>query len=213
MKKRKYKVVLEEENCLDNWDWESLSEYGVAGTVGSRFEIKDDVLLQYVGNDRDIIIPDGVKEIGANAFKGCEEFNSIKISKTVEKISCAESGWIRTEHLVVDEDNSKYYIQDGCLIDKKEKELVWAFAGSTIPDDGSVVKIGSKAFYHRSDITKIVIPDMITEIGDDAFGNCYNLKEIVMSDILACNAKCIFGRELKRDGDKWTFDTSTFFWF
>ena len=210
LKKRKYKVVLEEENCLDNWDLDSLSEYGVEKTIDSHFEIKDDALLQYVGNDRDIIIPDGVKEIGTNAFKGCEKFNSIKISKTVEKISCVESGLIRTEHLEVDEDNPKYYIQDGCLIDKKEKELVWAFAGSTIPDDGSVVKIGSKAFYNRSDLSKIVIPDVITEIGDDAFIGCSCVEEIILPEHFAENSQRIFGRMLIKDGDKWIFEARNF---
>lgn len=213
LKKRKYKVVLEEDHCLNNWDLESLSKFGIDKTIDSHFEIKDGVLLQYVGRDSDIIIPDGVMEIGLNAFKGCKNFHSIKIPKTVEKISCVGSTGFCTDHLEVDKDNPKYYVQDGCLINKEEKELVWAFSGSTIPDDGSVVKIGSKAFYHCSDLSRIVIPDIITEIGDDAFGQCNSLKEIVISDFLACDDKRIFGRELKKDGDIWTFNSSTFFQF
>ena len=212
LKKRKYKVVLEEENCLDNRDLDSLSEYGVEETIDSHFEIKDGVLLQCVGKERDIIIPDGVIEIGVNAFKGCENFNSIKIPKTVEKISCVGSG-CRTEHLEVDKDNPKFYIQDGCLIDREEKELVWAYSGSTIPDDGSVVKIGSHAFCERSDLSRIVIPDMIVEIGDFAFGLCENLEEIILPITFVEDAKRIFGRELKKDGDKWIFEPSSFFGF
>jgi hypothetical protein len=209
LKKKKYKVVLEEENCLDNWDLEALSKYGVAEIV-SHFEIKDGVLLQYVGEERDIIIPDGVKEIGENAFKGCGKFNSIKISKTVEKISCLESGWSRAEYLEVDEDNPKYYIQDGCLIDKEEKELVWAFSGDTIPDDGSVVKIGSKAFCYRSDLSKIVIPDAIIAIGDNAFSNCVRLENITLAENFANDAKRIFGRTLERDDEKDTYTLKRF---
>ena len=114
LKKRKYKVVLEEENCLNNWDLDLLSKFGVE-EVGGHFEIKDGVLLQYVGEERDIIIPDGVIEIGIDAFKGCESFNSIKIPKTVEKISCVGGVGCRTKHLEVDKDNPKYYIQNGCL--------------------------------------------------------------------------------------------------
>ena len=212
LKKRKYKVVLEEENCLDNRDLDSLSEYGVEETIDSHFEIKDGVLLQCVGKERDIIIPDGVIEIGVNAFKGCENFNSIKIPKTVKKISCVGSG-CRTEHLEVDKDNPKFYIQDGCLIDREEKELVWAYSGSTIPDDGGVVKIGSKSFYLRSDLSRIVVPNVITEIGDDAFGECWNLEEIVISDLFAGDAKRIFGQELKKDVDKWIYDPTSLFWF
>ncbi len=213
LKKRKYKVVLEEDEFLDNQELHSLSKYGVEETIDSHFEIRDGVLLQYIGKDRDIIIPDDVTEIGADSFKGCSDFNSITIPKSIEKISCVGREGCRTKHLEVAEDNPKYYIQDGCLIDREEKELVWAYFGSTIPDDGSVVRIGRNAFYWRSDISRIVIPDAIIEIGDNAFGNCNALKEIVISDIWARDAQRIFGRELKKDGDKWTFDTSSLFWF
>ena len=212
LKKRKYKVVLEEENCLNNWDLDSLSKFGVE-EVGGHFEIKDGVLLQYVGKDRDIIIPDGVIEIGIDAFKGCESFNSIKIPKTVEKISCVGGIDCRTKHLEVDKDNPKYYIQNECLINREEKELVWAYSGSTIPDDGSVMKIRSKAFFYRYDLSRIVIPDIVTEIGDDAFGECNALKEIVISDLFVGDSKRIFGRELKKEGDKWIFNTTTLFEF
>lgn len=213
LKKRKYKIMLEEEDCLDNWDLHSLFEYGIEETIDSHFEIKDGVLLQYVGKARDIIIPEGTTEIALNAFKGCENFNSIKIPKTVDKISCVGSIGFCTEHLEVDKYNPKYYIQDGCLINREEKELVWAYSGSTIPSDGSVVKIGSKAFYKRSDLSRIVVPEFIREIGDDAFSECSALEEIIVSDLFAGDAKRIFGRELKKDGDKWTFDTLSFFWF
>lgn len=205
LKKRKYKVVLAEENYLDNWELDSLSEFGVENTFGSHFEIKDGVLLRYIGKDRDIIIPDDVIEIGADSFKGCSEFNSITIPKTLEKISCIGREGCHTKHLEVATDNPKYYIQDGCLIDREEKELVWAYSGSTIPDDGSILKIGRNAFFWRSDLSRIVIPDAIVEIGDNAFGNCNALKEIVISDFWASDAKRIFGRGLESDGEKGTF--------
>jgi penicillin-binding protein 1C len=78
------------------------------------------------------------------------------------------------------------------------------------PNDGSVVKIGSDAFGHRYDLSKIVIPDVITEIGDNAFSYCGRLEEIILPVAFVDEAKRIFGRELKKDGDKWTFDASKF---
>lgn len=314
LKKRKYKVVLEEEDGFDDWDLQSLSNFGVEEIPGSHFIIEDGVLLEYTGKDKNLIIPNGVTEIGSNAFVRCNEFDSIKIPKTVEKISCfgGECGY--TKQLEVAEDNPKYYVQDGCLIDREEKELVWALFGSTIPDDGSVVKIGSGAFWghidlesivipdgvteiasdafdmctelnsikipktvekmsrmgfmgfdapnievaednpkyytkdgllidreekelvwaysgttipddgsvvkigsdafcDRSDLSRIVIPDMIVEIGDFAFGLCENLEEIILPVTFVEDAKRIFGRELKKDGDKWIFEPSSFFGF
>jgi hypothetical protein len=144
LKKRKYKVVLAEENYLDNWDLESLSKFGVENTFGSHFEIKDGVLLRYIGKDRDVVIPDGVIEIGADSFKGCLEFNTITLPKTLERISCIGREGCHTKHLEVATGNPKYYIQDGCLIDREGKELVWAYSGSNIP-------IGRSASIHFAD--------------------------------------------------------------
>ena len=203
MKIRKYKVSLEEETCMDNWDLRLLSCYDVKETIDSRFEIKDGVLLQYLGTNKDITIPDNVIEIGVNAFKSCDKFNSIKIPKTVTKISFVGNFGCPAAHLEVDKDNSKYYTKDGLLIDRDEKELIWAYSGSDIPNDGSVVKIGSKAFYGRSDLSKIVIPDVITEIGDNAFASCGILEEIVAPDRVIDDAKRIFGVTLQKDDDKW----------
>ena len=204
MKRRKYKVSLEEETCMDNWDLRLLSYYDVKETIDSRFEIKDGVLLQYLGTNKDITIPDNVIEIGVNAFKSCDKFNSIKIPKTVTKISFVGNFGCPAAHLEVDKDNSKYYTKDGLLIDRDEKELIWAYSGSDIPNDGSVVKIGSKAFYGRSDLSKIVIPDVITEIGDEAFAGCSALEEIVAPDHVVEDAQRIFKRPLQKDDEKWT---------
>jgi hypothetical protein len=175
--------------------------------LSSHFDIKDGVLSRYLGNDRDLYIPDNVTEIAVGSFRGSEKFNCVVIPKTVIQIPC---GFCWTEKLEVAKDNPKYYIQDGCLIDKEEKELVWAFSGDTIPDDGSVVKIGSKAFCYRSDLSKIVIPDAIIAIGDNAFSNCVRLENITLAENFANDAKRIFGRTLERDDEKDTYTLKRF---
>ena len=160
-KKRKYKVVLDEESEMNSIDYYLLSHSVDAETLGNHFEIVDGVLFKCFSRKENIVIPEGVTKIANCAFEYCRPFKSVVLPSTVTKIPCA---FCNTEQLEIAKDNPKYYIQDGCLIDKEEKELVWAFAGSTIPDDGSVVKIGSDAFRHRYDLSKIVVPDVITEI-------------------------------------------------
>jgi hypothetical protein len=160
----------------------------------------DGVLFKCFSRKENIVIPEGVTKIANCAFEYCRPFKSVVLPSTVTKIPCA---FCNTEQLEIAEDNPKYYVQDGCLIDKEEKELVWAFAGSTIPDDGSVVKIGSKAFYNRADLSKIVIPDVITEIGDEAFAGFIAAEEIVAPDRFINDAQRIFGKTLQKDGDKW----------
>ena len=58
----------------------------------------------------------------------------------------------------------------------------------------NVTKIADNAFYDNIGIETIVIGDATVEIGDDVFGKCKNLKNIV----LLCNAKA------KLDGDAFT---------
>lgn len=44
----------------------------------SDFRIKNGVLVKYVGNGGDVVIPDSVTAIGVKAFKGCSSLMSIR---------------------------------------------------------------------------------------------------------------------------------------
>ena len=202
-KRKKYKVVLEEDDVIDNGDLHSLYRFLDEKMDLSHFEIESGVLSNYCGDDVDLVIPEGVTEIKIDALRGAGNFNCVVIPSTVTKIPC---NFCNTEYLEVDKDNPKYYIQDGCLIDREEKKLVWAYSGNTIPDDGSVVKIGSRAFEWRCDLSRIVIPDVVDEIGDGAFSHCYNLNEIIFPIDFLDDAERVFGCKLVRDGEKWTLD-------
>jgi hypothetical protein len=68
------------------------------------------------------------------------------------------------------------------LIDRETQTLVWGYAATDIPQDASISKIGSHAFYNREDIEKITIHDNIIEIGSNAFEKCKNMKCLLMSD-------------------------------
>lgn len=52
----------------------------------SDFRIKNGVLVKYVGNGGDVVIPDSVTAIGVKAFKGCSSLMSITISDSVTSI-------------------------------------------------------------------------------------------------------------------------------
>ena len=209
-KKRKYKVVFEEESEMNSLDYYLLSHSVDGETLGNHFEINDGILSKCFSKEAKLVIPEGVTEIAPDSFRLCGHFDSIVIPSTVTKIPC---GFSPIKHLEVSKDNPKYYIQDGCLIDKEEKELVWAYSGSTIPDDGSVVKIGSKAFSYRSDLPRIVIPDTITEIGTGAFSWCLHLKQIVLPVAFVEDSERIFDKSLVKDGDKWTFEAGEYCMF
>ncbi len=50
------------------------------------FQIKNGVLKKYTGTDTNVVIPDGVKRIGDNAFSYCESLVSVIIPNGVKKI-------------------------------------------------------------------------------------------------------------------------------
>ena len=186
--KRKCKVVLDEETEFDIRDYRSLSDFVDADKLSSHFVIDDGVLSEYIGHDKDLIITEGVIELGCRALGDKREFNSITITRTLVKIYQTISEYCKVKEINVAEDNPKYYTKNGCLIDKETGELVWAYAANTIPCDDSIRKIGARAFYGRKDLKHIVIPNNITEVGSYSFSHCSNLKTVTFS-----NANCIIG--------------------
>ena len=180
--KTKYKVILDETTAMDVRDYDGLSEYVDEETLGSRFFIKDGILQQYFGNDKEFIIPEHVNELGPAVLPRLYEFDRVWIPKTLVSISPSFITMCKTKRVEVDSENPKYYTKNGCLIDRETKTLVWAYDGKTIPDDGSVEIIGGNAFYSRKDLEDIVMPSTITKIGFSAFSECLNLTKVEIPD-------------------------------
>lgn len=88
LEKLKYKVTLDSVSKIGARDLNKVAEFmGEAKTV-SHFEIDDGVLNCYIGNEKDLVIPnDGsIKKISANAFQECADFHSIVIPDLVTEI-------------------------------------------------------------------------------------------------------------------------------
>ena len=187
-KRRKYKMLLEEESELDAGDYRSLSNFVDAAVLGSHMKIEDGVLLSYFGKDTDLIIPDGVCEVGRCVFDDSREFESISIPNTLVKLPSTLFGCCKVKELNISKDHPKYYVKDGCLIDKESGTVVWGYASHIIPIDERIHGIGEQAFINREDIKNIEVPNNITEIGDSAFANCTNLKTVTVS-----NPTCTIG--------------------
>lgn len=98
--------------------------------------VGDGILLDYRGEGSEIVIPDNVKQIGAEAFKKCTEITSVQIPDSVEIIG--EAAFADCSHLTtVEGGNQVKEIRDR------------AFAGcpiETIRIPASVEKIGLRAF-------------------------------------------------------------------
>ena len=66
------------------------------------FEIEDDVLKKYNGEEEEVTVPDGVKEIGKKAFEGNKSIKKIILPDSVETISsCAFADCSNLEKVII----------------------------------------------------------------------------------------------------------------
>lgn len=60
---------------------------------------------------------------------------------------------------------------ENCLIETESKTLLKGCHSSILPCDGSIVRIGAYAFFGCKELTSLVIPNTVKEIGTHAFQN------------------------------------------
>lgn len=120
---------------------------------------------------KEIIIEEGIKNIGSYAFCESSNITSIIIPNGVTSIGeCAfrDCTSLRTVTLPNSITNIEYGTFWGCN----------NLSCISIPD--SVIKIGTYAFKDCASISNIVIPHSVTNIGNSAFQGCTNLISITI---------------------------------
>ena len=165
----------------------------------------------YLNNEivTQLVIPDGVTNIGSYAFNYCTSLTSVTIPDSVTTIGyCAFYNCSALTSVTIGDSMTSIasYAFDGCsnirdvYITDVEAWLNISFGGNTsypnyygrlhILGEGgveiteltipnSVTSIGDYAFYKCSSLTSITIPDSVTSIGNSAFYNCYKLVEVI----------------------------------
>ncbi|MBO6118638.1 MAG: leucine-rich repeat protein [Bacteroidales bacterium] len=161
--------------------------------IGSNVEKLDEGLFRNFLTDS-IILPNSLKSIGSNVFRGCKNLKTVTIPENVEKIGeqafadCTSLDTVRWNAInasyIYDEDyeDEVYPMFDGdtnisafIFGDKVENIPAKLLQGRTLnynpynPDQDS--KFISK--FHK--INKIILPNSVKNIGTYAFSNCGNL--------------------------------------
>lgn len=159
----------------------------------SDFIIENGVLKKYVGSGGDVVIPEGVTEIGSMAFAG-SSIKNVEIPDGVVYIgrnafyqSGIESVKIPQSVTMLDAEafcncgNLKNVLLPECVeqISRSAFEGCSALKSIVIPD--GVTKIGPSAF-SGSGLESIVLPESVTSIGDHAFQYCTRLESLELSD-------------------------------
>ena len=138
-----------------------------------KFAVRDGVLLEYSGQERQVEIPGGVTEIGRNVFRNCRELREAVIPDGVVKIGSfafEDSGLEKITFpagLEVIEDNA---------FRKTHLRQVVLPAG--------LKEIGFKAFSRIPDLRQVHIPASVQTIWHGCFQGCDNLGEF---DVAADN--------------------------
>ncbi|MBE6553951.1 MAG: leucine-rich repeat domain-containing protein [Ruminococcaceae bacterium] len=132
---------------------------------------------------REIALPSGLKKIDGGAFSGCSLIPSLHIPASVETIAggIAYNCDALTE-ITVDEANPNFYVESGCLIDRRTKTLLQGLSNSAIPQNGSVEIIAQNAFAYCDNLIQVEIPPSVTAIEGSAFKGCSKLTSVTAYD-------------------------------
>ena len=185
--------------CGANATW-TLDENGVL-TISGNGAIKNSGFKSYT--IKEVVIEEGITEIGSNAFQVCTQIQKITLPETLTAIgerafqgcsglkeitipkNCETIGIYvfyncsGLEEISVADGNPAFDSRQDCkaLIDSESNTLLQGGKNSVVPD--GVTEIGEYAFAYTG-ITEITIPDSVIKIGENAFATCELLKSVVL---------------------------------
>lgn len=131
----------------------------------------NNILLSYLGNDTNIIIPNSVTKIWGDIFRDCKLVQSVTIPYGIKKIGdymfsgCSSLKSINIPNTV--KEIGKFAFSDCVSLKKIE-----------LPDN--LLKIGDCAFYNCTSLQSVEIPNSIEKIGFSAFQGCSSLTTIIL---------------------------------
>ena len=134
----------------------------------------------------DVIVPDGATRIGAYAFYGCKNLESVTLPDSITYIGKYAFQDSRYYNDSSNWDNSVLYINNHLIAAKN------TLSGSYEIKSGTKT-ISPQAFINCS-IQSITVPDSVVMIGENAFSGCSSLSGVYVESITAwCNIN--FGNE------------------
>ena len=140
-----------------------------------------------------ISLPESLKSIGEGAFYETRVIKEVVIPKNVEFIG--PGALTGVEKIIVDTENKWYSSFDGILYDKTYSELISVpgYIQGTVTIHSALKKIPEDAFFSRTGVTEIILPDGIQKIEPRAFFNT-GLKSIVLPDSITEIGENVFDR-------------------
>ncbi len=188
-----------EDNLLISEERE-YTEMSPASNASGDFEIDEyGVLIRYRGFAKNVVIPDGVKEIGRRAFDEDTIMESVSIPDSVTYIGdyafsgCTGLKSVTIPDSVNDIGESVFSYCDGLISIQLSNSLTAItsqfFSGCDSLEDislpANIKKIEAYAFYGCDSIKNMILPDGVTDIEECAFGYCAKLESVTIPSSVA----------------------------
>lgn len=156
------------------------------------FEIKEDKLIAFHLREETVYVPDGIRIIGAGAFKGCTSMKKVFLPASVECIEEHAFKGCRQLEFISFSDKLNYigayafhrchHLKEIQLPEKLTELSDCAFLYCDNLEFASlpgVCKMGKQAFVNAINLKKLVIsPNLLPECISDSFTGCTRIEEI-----------------------------------
>lgn len=124
-----------------------------------------------------ITIPTGTDSIGYGAFYNCINLENVSIPNSVKNIKLgAFSDTKFINNWKMDSASADFLIVGDNVL------LAYKGSDSSVVIPGTVKHIAAGAFAGNKSITGVNIPSSVNDIGEEAFNNCTNLKEVKLNE-------------------------------
>ena len=179
-------------NCTDE-DIVIASYYEGLPVVEMRNQPYYDEDLHYndfaYGNEyaKSLTISDTVKRVLGAIIDECPNLERVYIGASVEGFQAPDYGAAQPSKIVsieVSPENKNYSGEGNCLVDLRDKRLVWGCNTSVIPDNGSIEEIGVVAFAFNPGFSATYLPEGIKIIHPLAFSGCNGLTTLRLPSTL-----------------------------
>jgi len=159
---------LEEE--LQTYETEGQTEAAAVANASGDFEIDEEgTLTRYRGFDKNVVIPDGVKAIGEQAFENDTTMESVSIPNSVTYIGYdAFSGCTGLKSITIPDS-----------VTETDSGVLYGCSGLTsVQLSNKLTTLSSSFFSYCDSLERITLPNSLKSIGTGAFSSCKKLNDI-----------------------------------
>lgn len=129
MKLQNIKQIVIEKGIFDSLDVSPLSNYSSQNLAAFEnlmwfspdFQIKNNILIRYNGNEENVVVPKGIVRIGENAFVACDTVKHIEVPEGCFEIDCGALNCKNLESVVLPSTLTKF---DRCALPDQEADYI-----------------------------------------------------------------------------------------